>query len=173
MKVGVFGSSAPRPGDPGYDEALQIGGELARRGAIVVCGGEGGVMEAACRGAAEGGGTSLGVLIEGPGEPNAWVTRVVREPDLSARLRRLLRATDAAIFLPRGLGTMVEIAFFAESVAKTHVPPRPLVFLGESWRPLAVTAIAEASGPGAGALVTSVRFAATPAEAVARALPAG
>lgn len=172
MKVGVFGSSGPRPGDPSYEEALRIGGELARRGAVVVCGGYGGVMEAACRGAVEGGGASLGVIIEGPGEPNPWVTRAVREPDLSARLRRLLQETDAAIFLPRGLGTLVEIAFFAESVAKAHVPPRPLVFLGDWWQSLIATAIAEASGPGAEALVTSVRSAATPAEAVARALPA-
>ena len=173
MKVGVFGSSAPRPGHSGYDEALRIGEELARRGALVVCGGYGGVMEAACRGAAEAGGSSLGILIDGAGAPNPWVTRAVREPDLSARLRRLLEETDAAIFLPRGLGTLVEIAFFAESVAKAHVPPRPLVFLGDGWQSLTATAIAEASGPGAEALATSVRFAATPVEAVALALPAG
>jgi predicted Rossmann-fold nucleotide-binding protein len=129
-------------------------------------------MEAACRGAGAEGGESLGVLVEGPGEPNAWVTRAVREPDLSARLRRLLRETESAVFLPRGLGTLVEVTFFAESVAKGQVPPRPLVFFGESWRALATTAVAEASGPGAASLAACVRFAATPEAAVALALPA-
>jgi uncharacterized protein (TIGR00725 family) len=170
--VGVFGSSLPAPGDPIYEDALAIGREVARRGAQIVCGGQGGVMEAACRGAAAEGGASLGVLVEGSGEPNEWVTRAVREPDLPARLRRLLHETDAAIFLPRGLGTLVEIAFFAESVAKAYAAPRPLVFLGEAWRPLDMTAIAEASGPGAAALAACVRFASTPAEAVALALGA-
>ncbi|MFN2386731.1 MAG: LOG family protein [Thermoanaerobaculia bacterium] len=172
FRVGVFGSGLPAPGDPIYEGALVIGRELARRGAAVVCGGRGGVMEAACRGAAEEGGISLGVLVEGSSEPNAWVTRAVREPDLSARLNRLLRETQAGIFLPRGLGTLVEIAFFTESVAKGQAAPRPLVFLGESWRSLAMTAIEEASGPGAGALAECVRFAPTPWEAVALALGA-
>jgi uncharacterized protein (TIGR00725 family) len=169
--VGVFGSSLPTPGDPIYEDALAVGRGLARRGARVVCGGQGGVMEAACRGAAAEGGASLGVLVAGPGEPNAWVTRAVREPDLPARLARLLRETEAAVFLPRGLGTLVEIAFFSESVAKGQAPPRPLVFLGESWREVTMRAIAEASGPGAAALAGCVRFAATPEEAVALALP--
>lgn len=127
-------------------------------------------MEAVCRGAAEAGGESLGVLLEGRGEPNPWVTRAARERDLAARLRRLLAETRAAIFLPRGLGTMVEIAFFSESVAKGHVPPRPLVFLGRHWEELTRAAIAEAAGPGAAAVADAVRFAATPAEAVRLAL---
>jgi uncharacterized protein (TIGR00725 family) len=171
IPVGVFGSSAPREGDPNYEAARQVGRELARRRALVVCGGYGGVMEAVCRGAAGEGGESLGVLLEGRGEPNAWVTRSVREQDRAARLRRLLHETRAAIFLPRGLGTIVEITFFAESVAKCDVPPRPLIFLGESWRALATLAIAEATGPGAAELRTCVRFAATPAAAVEMAVP--
>ena len=89
MNIGVFGSSLPREGEAAYEEARQIGRLVASRGGRVVCGGYGGVMEAACRGAAEEGGSSLGVILEGKSGANAWVTRVSPEPDLAARLRRL------------------------------------------------------------------------------------
>lgn len=130
-----------------------------------MCGGYGGVMEAACRGASEAGGTSLGVLLQ-DGEPNRWVSEVVREPDLAGRLRRLRDESSAAIFLPRGLGTMLEIAWMAESVAKRHVPARPLVFLGPFWRRVVARAVGEAVGPGAPALAGSIHFVSTPESAV-------
>ncbi|MGH9398933.1 MAG: Rossmann fold nucleotide-binding protein, partial [Thermoanaerobaculia bacterium] len=63
MNIGVFGSSLPREGEAAYEEAREIGQLVARRGGRVVCGGYGGVMEAACRGAAEAGGSSLGVVL--------------------------------------------------------------------------------------------------------------
>ncbi|MFC1871819.1 TIGR00725 family protein, partial [Chloroflexota bacterium] len=44
------------------DVAEKVGRELARRGAVLVCGGLGGVMEAACRGADAGGGMTIGIL---------------------------------------------------------------------------------------------------------------
>jgi uncharacterized protein (TIGR00725 family) len=165
LSVAVLGSSRALPDSPDYQNALRIGQEIARRGARVVCGGYGGVMEAACRGAAEAGGRSLGVLLE-DGEPNRWVSEVVRESDLSGRLRRLRDESSAAIFLPRGLGTLLEIAWMAESVAKEHVPARPLVFLGPFWRRVVARAVAEAVGPGASALADSIRFVSTAEAAV-------
>ncbi len=167
FSVGVFGSSLPREGSASYEDARQVGREIARRGGRVVCGGYGGVMEAACRGAAEEAGRSLGVLLAGRGEGNQWLTERLREPDLPARLRRLRDECDAWIFLPRGLGTMLEIAWMAESVVKKDAGPRPFVLLGDFWRPTIETALAEASNPsGAKALRSCVRFATTPAEAV-------
>ncbi|HYR46805.1 MAG TPA: LOG family protein [Thermoanaerobaculia bacterium] len=165
--MGVFGSSLPQEGSAAYEEARQIGREIARRGSRVVCGGYGGVMEAACRGASEAGGQSLGVLLAGRGEGNQWVSESVREPDLPARLRRLRDESNAWLFLPRGLGTMLEIVWMAESVVKGDVAPRPFVLLGDFWRPTLETALAEASNPaGAVALSQCIRFAATAAEAV-------
>ena len=64
----------------------------------------------------------------------------------------------AAIFLPRGLGTLLEITWIAESIAKGHVSPRPLVFLGVFWRRTVALAVAEAVGPGASSLASSIRF---------------
>ena len=149
-----------------YEEARQVGREIARRGGRVVCGGYGGVMEAACRGAAEEGGRSLGILLAERGDGNRWLSERLREPDLSARLRRLRDESDAWIFLPRGLGTMLEIVWMAESVVKADVSSRPLVLLGDFWRPTIETALAEASdSSGAQILRRCVRIAGTPAEA--------
>jgi predicted Rossmann-fold nucleotide-binding protein len=126
-------------------------------------------MEAVCRGAAHEGGKSLGVLV-GDGEPNRWVSETVREADLPHRLLRLTDESSSAIFLPRGLGTLLEIAWMAESIAKGHVPPRPLVFLGPFWRRTVARAVAEAVGPGASELAGCIRFVLTPEAAVDRAL---
>jgi uncharacterized protein (TIGR00725 family) len=172
--VGVFGSSLPEEGSAAYEEAREIGREIARSGGRVVCGGYGGVMEAACRGAAEAGGDSLGVLLEGRGEGNRWLTERTREKDLSARLRRLRDESEGWLFLPHGLGTMLEIVWIAESVVKGETPAKPFVLLGGSWRPTIETALAEASNPsGADRLRGCLRFATTAAEAVGMAFRDG
>lgn len=168
--IALLGSSLLREGDRSYETAREIGRLLARRGAEVVCGGYGGVMEAGCRGAAESGGSSVGIVLAGRGEPNRWVSRAVRVPDLSERLRRLRDDADGWIFLPRGLGTLLELVWVCESIVKQEVPPRPLVLLGDFWRATAHTILAEATGPGAEALAASICFAESPAEAVERAL---
>jgi predicted Rossmann-fold nucleotide-binding protein len=128
-------------------------------------------MEAACRGAAQAGGPSLGVVLGSGGPPNRRLTESVVAEELSERLRRLRDLADAWIFLPHGLGTMLELVWIAESVVKGDAAVRPLVLLGDFWRPTVDTALAEASNPaGKAALTASIRFAATPAEAVALAL---
>ncbi len=166
MKIAVFGSSLPRPGEPAYEDARELGGGIARRGATVLCGGYGGVMEAACRGAAEAGGESIGVILAGGGEPNRWVSRSIAEADLSGRLTRLRDLADAWIFLPRGLGTMLELVWIAESVVKGLAAPRPLVLLGDSWRSVLERAREEASSrDGARILAACVREAGSPADA--------
>lgn len=167
MNVGIFGSSLPAEGEPAYEEAREIGRLVAGRGGRIVCGGYGGIMEAACRGAAEAGGSSLGVILaEHPGA-NRWVTRVSAEADLAARLTRLRDASDAWIFLPRGLGTMLEIVWMAESVVKGDARPRPFILLGDFWKPTIEKAIGEASRlAGSRALQASLAICRTPADAV-------
>ena len=171
MNVAVFGSSLPREGEPGYQVARELGREVARRKAAVLCGGYGGVMEAACRGAAEAGGESIGVLLAGRGEPNRWVSRVLVEADLSRRLTRLRDLADAWIFLPRGLGTMLELVWIAESVVKGLAAPRPFVLFGDYWRSIMEKALTEASSPeGAQTLRRCMRAADSPAQAAGEAM---
>lgn len=172
--VGVFGSSLPREGEPAYEEAREVGREIARRDARVVCGGYGGVMEAACRGAVEAGGGSIGVILAGGGQPNRWVTETVVALDLAERLRQLRDRCDAWVFLPRGLGTMLELIWIAESVVRGDAPPRPFILLGDSWQPVVEIALREASNPsGAAALRSAMRILPGPREAVVAALAGG
>jgi uncharacterized protein (TIGR00725 family) len=93
------------------ETAEAVGRELAARGAVLVCGGLGGAMEAACRGAKQGGGTTLGIL---PGED-----RSAANPHLDvalatglgeARNALVVRAADALIAVGGSYGTLSEIA---------------------------------------------------------------
>jgi len=170
VNVAVFGSSLPREGEPSYEIARELGREIARRTATVLCGGYGGVMEAACRGAAEAGGESLGVVLAGRGEPNRWVTRRLVAEDLAGRLRQLRDGADGWVFLPRGLGTMLEIVFIAESIVKGETAARPFVLLGSFWKTTLATIHSEAAGPAAAAFAACTRFAEEPAVAARLAL---
>lgn len=93
------------------ESALAVGVELARRDAVLVCGGLGGVMEAACRGAFEAGGMTLGIL---PGddrdEANRWVTVAVATGMGELRNGLVVRASDALIAVGGSYGTLSEIA---------------------------------------------------------------
>jgi uncharacterized protein (TIGR00725 family) len=101
-------------GDPSaalLDAAAQVGRELAGAGAVVVCGGLGGVMEAVSRGVREAGGCCIGLL---PGED-----RAEGNPQLSlslptglgeARNALVVRAGEVVVALGRGYGTLSEIA---------------------------------------------------------------
>lgn len=124
-------------------------------------------MEAACRGASEEGGESLGVILAGRAEPNAWVTVTLAARDLGERLTRLRDLSDGWILLPHGLGTMLELTWLAESVVKREVVARPLVLLGDFWRPTVEIALREATGSGAEALAAWARWAKNPEEAAA------
>lgn len=92
-------------------DAEAVGAELARRGAVVVCGGLGGVMEAACRGARGEGGVTLGIL---PGferaAANPWVSVAVATGLGELRNGLVVRSADAVIAIAGGYGTLSEIA---------------------------------------------------------------
>ena len=92
--------------------AEEVGRELASRGAVLVCGGLGGVMEAACRGAKQAGGTTLGIL---PGNDrdaaNRWVDVAVATGLGEARNTLVVRAADALVAVGGEFGTLSEIAF--------------------------------------------------------------
>jgi uncharacterized protein (TIGR00725 family) len=109
LYIGVAGASRPDPALVGQAELL--GRRLAEAGAVVVCGGGPGVMEAVCRGARSAGGTTVGLL---PGED-----RSDANPHLSVSLptglgqgRNLLlvRSSDALVAVGGGFGTLSEIA---------------------------------------------------------------
>jgi hypothetical protein len=91
--------------------AEAVGRGLAQRGAVVVCGGLGGVMASACEGAKAAGGTTVGIL---PGSDraaaNEWVDVAVSTGLGEARNALVVRAADAVVAVGGGYGTLSEIA---------------------------------------------------------------
>ena len=91
--------------------AHDLGRELARGGALVVCGGLGGVMEAACRGAREEGGTTLALLPgDDRGAANPFVDVAVATGMGEARNALVARTADVVVAVAGEFGTLSEIA---------------------------------------------------------------
>ena len=96
--------------------AEEVGRELARRGAILVCGGLGGVMEAACRGASAEGGITVGIL---PGENRQAANPYIQIPIVTgmgyARNVAVVKSAQAVIAIGGSYGTLSEIAHALQS----------------------------------------------------------
>jgi hypothetical protein len=107
MQVAVIGHGEATPGE--YEAAYTTGRMIAEQGAILVCGGLGGVMEAASRGAKEAGGTTVGILpgVEG-GNPYLGIT--IRTGLGHARNMLVVLSADAVIAIGGSYGTLSEIA---------------------------------------------------------------
>jgi uncharacterized protein (TIGR00725 family) len=132
--------------------AEEVGRVLATRGCVLVCGGLGGVMEAACRGARSAGGTTIGILPgEGRARANPFVDIAIPTGMGEMRNALIVRAADVVIAIGGEFGTLSEVAF----ALKTG---KPVVGIG-TWT------LAKDSGP-----VEAFARADSAAEAVAKAL---
>ena len=108
--VGVCGPD-PAPADL-VEQAESVGRLLARRGAVVVCGGLGGVMGAAARGASAEGGVSIGLLPDATRErasPHLTVSVTTGMGEMRNAL--VVRASDVIIAVGGEFGTLSEVAF--------------------------------------------------------------
>jgi uncharacterized protein (TIGR00725 family) len=135
--------------------ARQTGRLLAQAGAVLLCGGLGGVMEAACQGAKEAGGFTVGIL-PGPdaGAANRYVDLPITTGMGQARNLVLVLSADAVIAIAGEAGTLSEIAMALKA-------SRPVVGLG-TWRLVR----------GDGGVEERLRQVGTPEEAVRWALEA-
>lgn len=126
LKIAVIGASSCD--DSTRRNAFDVGRRVAEAGAVLLCGGGSGVMEAAAEGARAGGGQTIGVL-PGAGPDSSPPNRFVQIPLYSgmgqARNLVLVLSADAVIAVGGEWGTLSEI-----SMAMKH--RRPLVLLG-SW----------------------------------------
>jgi uncharacterized protein (TIGR00725 family) len=92
--------------------AALIGRTIAQKKGVVICGGLGGVMEAAARGAKEAGGVTVGILpTMNKNDANQYIDLVIPTGLGDARNVLVARAADAMIALPGKYGTLSEIAF--------------------------------------------------------------
>jgi uncharacterized protein (TIGR00725 family) len=116
-----------------------LGKLLAQAGYTVLNGGYIGTMEATSRGAAEAGGHVIGVTCDQieawrPVKANPWVTEEWRFPTLRERLFALIESCDAALALPGGVGTLVEITLMWNLLLTHVLPPRPIILIGPGWQ---------------------------------------
>jgi len=94
------------------DMAAEIGRYVAENGGVVLCGGLGGVMEGAARGAKEAGGTTIGIIpSENKADANQFIDYVIPTGFGQARNVLVVRAADAIVALPGKYGTLSEMAF--------------------------------------------------------------
>lgn len=109
-RIGVIGSSRPSPEGARLAEA--VGQLLGRAGAIVICGGLGGIMEAAARGASAAGALTVGLLPGAQaGDANPYIALPLPTGLSYARNVLIVRASQALIAIEGGYGTLSEIAF--------------------------------------------------------------
>jgi uncharacterized protein (TIGR00725 family) len=115
--VAVVGPGEATPAQEASAE--EVGRALAARGAVLVCGGHGGVMAAACKGAREAGGLTIGIL---PGTDrraaNEWVAVAIPTGLGELRNGLIVRAADAVVAVGGAYGTLSEVAL----ALKTGVP---------------------------------------------------
>jgi uncharacterized protein (TIGR00725 family) len=113
-RIGVIGGS--RCSARTERLAEEVGQEIAKAGAILVCGGLGGVMEAACRGAKLGSGTTIGILPNWKRDSaNPYVDFAIVTGLSDMRNLLVVENSDIIIALPGKYGTLSEIAFCLNS----------------------------------------------------------
>jgi uncharacterized protein (TIGR00725 family) len=112
--IAVIGGSDASP--QVIELAEEVGCEIARQGAVLVCGGLGGVMEAACRGASREGGLTIGIL---PGENRQAANPYVRIPIVTgigyARNVAVVKSAQAVIAIDGSYGTLSELGHALQS----------------------------------------------------------
>ncbi len=137
--VTVFGSARFKEDHPYYKLARIMGKRLAEAGYTVMTGGGPGIMEAANRGAKEGGGPSIGVNIELPHEqdPNPYLDRFVEFDHFFVRKLMLVKYSCAFVVMPGGFGTLDEVFETATLMQTGKIQHFPIILMGrEFWHEL-------------------------------------
>ncbi len=130
-QIGIIGAGNASPEE--YEAARTVGNLIAENHGILICGGLSGVMEAACKGAKEQGGLTIGIVPD-TGSGNLYLDVVIRSGPGHARNALVVQSSDAVIAIGGGYGTLSEIAI----ALKTHCP----VFGIKTWEIHGVTGCA-------------------------------
>jgi uncharacterized protein (TIGR00730 family) len=137
--ITIFGSARVSSSDPFYALARDVGHRFAEAGFSVVTGGGPGLMEAANRGAREGGGFSAGFNIQLPHEQfgNEYVDLGLTFKHFYARKVMFVRVAEGFVVLPGGFGTLDELYEALILIQTGKIRHFPVVLVGsEYWRGL-------------------------------------
>ena len=133
--VSMFGSARVREGHFAYDYARKTARCFAEKGWSVVTGGGPGVMEAANRGAKEGGGISVGFNIDLPHEQyaNPYLDLEVTFAHFYARKTMFVKAAEAFVIFPGGFGTLDELFESLTLIQTGKILDFPVVLVGSRY----------------------------------------
>jgi uncharacterized protein (TIGR00730 family) len=133
--VTIFGSARTKPDDPHYQKAVETARLLAQARIPVITGGGPGIMEAANRGALEGGGLSIGCNIELPFEQgsNAYLTRSLNFKFFFVRKTMFVKYATAFIVFPGGFGTLDELFEALTLIQTGKVKHFPVILFGRDY----------------------------------------
>jgi uncharacterized protein (TIGR00730 family) len=133
--VTIFGSARVRPDDPIYKKTETLAALFVKNNFSVITGGGGGVMEAANKGAAEAGGTSIGLNIILPFEqkPNPFANVRLDFKYFFIRKVMFIKYAAAYIIMPGGFGTMDELFEAVTLIQTKRIRPFPLILVGSDY----------------------------------------
>jgi uncharacterized protein (TIGR00730 family) len=133
--VTIFGSARIREDNPVYEDARAAGRRFAELGWAVVTGGGPGVMEAANRGAKEGGGLSVGFNIQLPHEqsPNPYLDVSLTFRHFYARKTMFVKVAEAFVVFPGGFGTADELFEALTLIQTGKILHFPVVLVGTDY----------------------------------------
>ena len=133
--VTVFGSARTGPDDPQYQAARETSRLLAKAGFSIITGAGPGIMEAANRGAKEGGGHSVGCNIELPFEQgaNPYVDTLVNFRYFFVRKTMFIKYSNAFIIFPGGFGTLDEFFEALTLIQTGKIYQFPVILFGRHY----------------------------------------
>jgi uncharacterized protein (TIGR00730 family) len=133
--ITFFGSARCRKGEELYENTYELAKMLAKNGFNIITGGGGGVMEAANKGAKEGGAKSIGVNIELPFEqkPNPYSTIKLSFRYFFVRKVMFLKYAMAYIVMPGGFGTLDEFSEALTLIQTRKMRPFPIILVGSTY----------------------------------------
>ena len=133
--VSIFGSARVEPNDPLYAKTEAIAALFAKNDFAVITGGGGGIMEAANKGAAEAGGTSVGLNIRLPFEqkPNPFATIEIEFNYFFIRKVMFVKYAMAYIIMPGGFGTLDELFEAVTLIQTDRIKPLPVILVESDY----------------------------------------